>query len=162
MLLGVAQPRPTGKYLALKKLIRILTEVDVISRTDTILYTVTTDSTVRIFMPVLDSPDHLQLHASLDLHSFGISRGLELAPRICWLNRDAVAAALNKDLERPLEGTPQEIEEEEARRSRLKHIVDEGWDLFALVSGDGTVVVRAITVCVLLFSLLALSGYLPS
>ncbi|KAF8593308.1 hypothetical protein BDV93DRAFT_612287 [Ceratobasidium sp. AG-I] len=116
------------------------------NRTDTILYTVTADSTVRIFMPVLDSPDHLQLHASLDLHSFGISRGLQSASRICWLDRDAVAAALNKGFDRPLDGTPEEVEEEEARRSRLKHIVDEGWDLFALVSSDGTVVVRAITI----------------
>lgn len=153
ILLGVAQLHPTGKCLALKQLMRILTEAGVTSRADIILYTVTGDSTVRIFMPVLDSPDHLQLHASLDLHSFGISRGLELAPRICWLNREAVAAALNKDFERSLEGTPQEIEEEEARRSRLKHIVDEGWDLFALVSSDGTVIVRAITVCVLPFSI---------
>lgn len=115
------------------------------NRTDTILYTVTADSTIRIFVPVLDSPDHLQLHASLDLHSFEISRGLGSTPRICWLDRDAIATALNKGFERPVEGTPEEVEEEEARRSRLKHIVDEGWDLFASVSNNGTVVVRAIT-----------------
>lgn len=131
---------------------RMLTEAGITFRTDTILYTVTADSTIRIFMPVLDSPDHLQLHASLDLHSFEISRGLGSTPRICWLDRDAIATALNKGFERPVEGTPEEVEEEEARRSRLKHIVDEGWDLFASVSNNGTVVVRAITVCNLLFS----------
>ena len=161
-MLGAAQPHPTGKYSTHEHLMRMLTEAGVTSRTDTILYTVTADSTVRIFMPVLDSPDHLQLHASLDLQSFGVSRGLESAPRICWLDRDAVAAALNKDFERTLDGTPEEAEEEEARRSRLKHIVDEGWDLFALVSSDGTVVVRAVTVCVLFFFLLGLLDYSSS
>jgi hypothetical protein len=124
----------------------LLTEADEKSSSDTILYTVTADSTVRIFMPVLDSPDHLQLHASLDLHAFGISRNLGVAPRICWLDRDAVMAALNKGFEQSFEGSPQDQEEESARRSRLKSIVDEGWDLFAVATGDGTVVIRAVTV----------------
>ncbi|KAF8756045.1 RAVE protein 1 C terminal [Rhizoctonia solani] len=96
------------------------------NRSDTILYTVTADYTVRIYMPVLDSADHLQLHASLDLP-------------------DAVVDSLGKAMERPIEGSPQEEEEEKARRTRLKSIIDEGWDLFAVVTQDGTVVVRAIT-----------------
>ncbi|KAG9128028.1 regulator of (H+)-ATPase in vacuolar membrane [Ceratobasidium sp. 392] len=114
-------------------------------RSEIILYTITVDSTVRIFVPVLDSPDHLQLHASIDLHAFSISRDVGIVSKICWLDRNAVAAALNDDCQKVLEGTPQDQEEESARRNRLKVIVDEGWDLFAVVTGDGTVVVRAVT-----------------
>ncbi|KAG9100994.1 regulator of (H+)-ATPase in vacuolar membrane [Ceratobasidium sp. 370] len=112
---------------------------------DVVLYTITVDSTVRIFMPVLDSPDHLQLHASIDLYAFGVPRNVGISSRICWLDRDAVAAALNKNFEKVLEGTPEDQEEESAQRNRLKAIVDEGWDLFAVVTGDGTVIVRAVT-----------------
>ncbi|KAG8694259.1 regulator of (H+)-ATPase in vacuolar membrane, partial [Ceratobasidium sp. 394] len=112
---------------------------------DVVLFTITVDSTVRIFLPVLDSPDHLQLHASVDSHAFGVPRNVGIASRICWLDRDAVAAALSKNFEKILEGAPENQEEETARRNRLKTIVDEGWDLFAVVTGDGTVIVRAVT-----------------
>ncbi|ELU39867.1 WD repeat-containing protein [Rhizoctonia solani AG-1 IA] len=111
------------------------------NRSDTILYTITADYTVRIYMPVLDSADHLQLHASLDLYSFGVSG---IISRICLLDLDAVVDSLGKAMERPIEGSPQEEEEEKARRTRLKSIIDEGWDLFAVVTQDGTVVVRNI------------------
>ena len=37
------------------------------SRDDLILYTITSDATLRIFLPVLDAPQRLQLHASLDV-----------------------------------------------------------------------------------------------
>lgn len=124
----------------------MLTEVGNMHSSDIILYTVTEDSTVRVFMPVLDSPDYLQLHASLDLHSFGVPRSVGVVSRICWLDRDAIAAALNRDFERPPEGSAEQVEEEGARRSRLKCIVDEGWDLFAVVTREGSVIARAITV----------------
>ncbi|CAE6540684.1 unnamed protein product [Rhizoctonia solani] len=112
------------------------------NRSDTILYTVTADYTLRIYMPVLDSAEHLQLHASLDLYSFGAS---SVVSRICLLDRDAVVYSLRKAMDRLIEGSPQDVEEESARRARLKCIIDEGWDLFAVVTRDGTVAVRAIT-----------------
>ncbi|KAG8690966.1 regulator of (H+)-ATPase in vacuolar membrane [Ceratobasidium sp. 423] len=93
-------------------------------------------------MPVLDSPEHLQLHASLDLYSFGVSG---IISKICLLDRDAVMDSLHKAMDRPIEGLPQQVEEESARRDRLKCISDEGWDLFAVVTQDGAVAVRAIT-----------------
>ncbi|KAL5639258.1 hypothetical protein ACGC1H_006687 [Rhizoctonia solani] len=93
-------------------------------------------------MPVLDSAEHLQLHAALDLYSFGVS---SIISRICLFDRGAVVDSLCKAMDRPIEGSPQVVEEEKARRARLKCIVDEGWDLFAVVTQDGTVVVRAIT-----------------
>ncbi|QRW12028.1 WD repeat-containing protein [Ceratobasidium sp. AG-Ba] len=96
-------------------------------------------------MSVLDSPDHLKLHTSVDFHSFGVPRSVGISSRICWMDRDAVIAALNKNFERPLEGSLDQQDEEKARRDRLRTIVNEGWDLFAIVSGDGTVVVRAVT-----------------
>ncbi|KEP50346.1 RAVE protein 1 carboxy-terminal protein [Rhizoctonia solani 123E] len=112
------------------------------NRSDTILYTVTVDHTVRIYMPVLDSAEHLQLHAALDLYSFGVSG---IISRICLFDRGAVVDSLCKAMDRPAEGSPQVVEEEKARRARLRCIIDEGWDLFAVVTQDGTVVVRAIT-----------------
>ncbi|CAE6416915.1 unnamed protein product [Rhizoctonia solani] len=112
------------------------------NRSDIILYTITADHTVRIYMPVLDSPEHLQLHASLDLHSFGVSG---IVSKICLLDREAVMDSLHKAMDRHIEGLPQQVEEESARRDRLKCIVDEGWDLFAVVTQDGAVTVRAIT-----------------
>jgi hypothetical protein len=121
----------------------VLTEVGNEYRSDTILYTMTTDCTVRIYMPVLDSAEHLQLHASLDLYSFGVPG---IVSGICLLDRDVIIDSMRKAMEWPIEGSSQHAEEERARRTRLKCIVDEGWDLFAVVTQDGTVVIRAITV----------------
>ncbi|KAG6911550.1 hypothetical protein DXG01_011852 [Tephrocybe rancida] len=112
------------------------------TRDDLILYTVTDDSTIRIFLPVLDSPQHLQLHASLDIFStlpFSIaSHHLnQTASTAFWLASDTVGNALNETLK----SWP---DQDNARARRIKEIKDERWDIFLRVLGDGSVVVSAV------------------
>lgn len=111
---------------------------------DLILYTVTNDSTLRIFLPVLDSPQHLQLHASLDLFSslpFSIASNYSdsKSSSIFWLDREIIGNVLSHiSKERP--------DQDDARSRRIKEIKDEGWDLFLRVLGDGSIVVTAVAV----------------
>ncbi|KAJ7654974.1 RAVE protein 1 C terminal-domain-containing protein [Mycena polygramma] len=100
------------------------------SRDDLILYTITSDSTLRIFLPVLDSPQYLQLHASLDLSSsipFTIASKLSTNSNVFWLDREI-----------------NETDSDHARSRRLQEIKDEGWDLFLRVLEDGSAVVTAV------------------
>ncbi|KAF7339771.1 WD repeat protein [Mycena venus] len=111
------------------------------SRDDLILYTITSDSTLRIFLPVLDSPQYLQLHASLDLFSsipFSISSKLSTASSsVFWLDREIVGDCISATLKN-------ETDSEHARFRRLQEIKDEGWDLFLRVIEDGSALVTAV------------------
>ncbi|KAF8641123.1 hypothetical protein AX17_000765 [Amanita inopinata Kibby_2008] len=112
------------------------------SRDDLILYTVSLDSTLRIFMPVLDLPYHLQLHASLDPFScLPFSLASKYAnpsdSMIFWLDREIVGQALKSTLDK----LPHK---EDARSRRIRDILDEGWDLFFRILSDGSIVVTAI------------------
>ncbi|KAF8167749.1 RAVE protein 1 C terminal-domain-containing protein [Crassisporium funariophilum] len=111
------------------------------SRDDLILYTITADSTLRIFLPVLDAPEYLQLHATLDLFSslpYSVASQIESpASSVFWLDRGAVGkviAHLLGDQHQP----------DEARNRRIKEIKEEGWDLFLRILGDGSIVVTAV------------------
>ena len=114
------------------------------NRDDLILYTITSDSTLRIFMPVLDLPMRLQLHASLDIFS---SLPFSLASKhsnptdsaIFWLDRETISQALNHTL---MKSPP----EDDAQSRRIKAILDEGWDLFLRFLTDGSILVTAVTV----------------
>lgn len=113
------------------------------SRDDLILYTITSDSTLRIFLPVLDSPEHLQLHASLDVFSSSplsiSSNQLALgASTVFWLDRRIVGTVLSRILE--TNGAQDDV-----RITRIREISDEGWDLFFRVLGDGSVVITAVS-----------------
>ncbi|KAJ6621584.1 RAVE protein 1 C terminal-domain-containing protein [Mycena sp. CBHHK59/15] len=110
------------------------------SRDDLILYTVTSDSTLRIFLPVLDSPQHLQLHASLDLFSsipFSISSKISTNFSVFWLDREIIGNSISATLK-------DKNEPENAQIRRLQEIKDEGWDLFLRVLEDGSAVVTAV------------------
>ncbi|KAJ7092570.1 WD repeat-containing protein [Mycena epipterygia] len=110
------------------------------SRDDLILYTITSDSTLRIFLPVLDSPQYLQLHASLDLFSsipFIVSSQLSTTSSVFWLDREIIGDSISAALKN-------ETESEHAPTRRLQEIKDEGWDLFLRVLEDGSVVVTAV------------------
>ncbi|KAJ7706334.1 WD repeat-containing protein [Mycena rosella] len=110
------------------------------SRDDLILYTITSDATLRIFLPVLDSPQHLQLHASLDLFSsipFIISSKLSTDSSVFWLDREIIGDAISATLKN-------ETDSDHARIRRLQEIKDEGWDLFLRVLEDGSAVVTAV------------------
>ncbi|CAA7258624.1 unnamed protein product [Cyclocybe aegerita] len=111
------------------------------SRDDLILYSVTSDATLRIFFPVLDAPDYLQLHASLDLFSslpFSVVEQLESSSSsVFWLDRRTVEKVILYILK-------DESQVDDARTRRIKEIKDEGWDLFLRVLADGSVVVTAV------------------
>ncbi|THH13364.1 hypothetical protein EW146_g6843 [Bondarzewia mesenterica] len=113
------------------------------SRDDLILYTITSDSTLRIFLPVLDSPQHVQLHASLDLFSslpFTVLSQSSSNPSdssVFWLDREVIGNALTHIL-RDLPDA------EDAKTRRARDIKEAGWDLFLRVLADGSIVIRAV------------------
>jgi hypothetical protein len=110
---------------------------------DSILYTVTKDSVLRIFLPVLDSPQLLQLHASLDLFSslpFSIASDYESAcSSVFWMDREVLGNTFNHTLKTC-------SEEEDGRRRRITEIKEEGWDMFLRILADGSIVVTAVAV----------------
>ncbi|KAI0673553.1 WD repeat-containing protein [Trametes maxima] len=110
------------------------------SRDDPILYTITIDATLRIFLPVLDAPQYLQLHTALDTFSslpFSVA-SQQTNSGIFRLDREVMNAALRSVL-----GQSQTAEED-ARRRRIREITEEGWDIFLRVLGDGSLVVQAV------------------
>jgi hypothetical protein len=110
---------------------------------DLILYTITADSVVRIFFPVLDSPQHLQLHASIDLRSsisYPVANPKDnLTSTVFWMDRQVINHSLQQIL-------AQKLAEDNASLRRLQDVKDEGWDLFLRVVSDGTVVISAVAV----------------
>lgn len=112
-------------------------------RDDLILYSVTSDATLRIFLPVIDTPDYLQLHTALDIYAslpFSVVAQLESsASSIFWLDRRAVEKVINHLLSDKEHGN-------EAHNRRIKEIRDEGWDLFMRILADGSVVITAVAV----------------
>lgn len=109
---------------------------------DPILYTITADATLRIFMPVLDAPQYLQLHSALDIFSslpFSVA-SRQASSTVFWLDREIMTAALKSILTNP---TPPD---EDARQRRVREISEEGWDIFLRVLANGSLVVQAVAV----------------
>lgn len=110
---------------------------------DLILYTITSDAVLRIFLPVLDAPEHLQLHASLDLYSslpYSVAADqCSSASTIFWLDRLIVGKVIGHILKH-------ELQQDDGRKRRIREIHDEGWDLFLRVLADGSIVVTALAV----------------
>ncbi|KAI0361166.1 WD repeat-containing protein [Trametes cingulata] len=110
------------------------------SRDDPILYTITIDATLRIFLPVLDAPQYLQLHSALDTFSslpFSVA-SQETNSSVFRLDREVLNAALKSVLEQS------QSAEDDARRRRIREITEEGWDMFLRVLSDGSLVVQAV------------------
>ncbi|KAG8997978.1 regulator of (H+)-ATPase in vacuolar membrane [Tulasnella sp. JGI-2019a] len=114
------------------------------NRNDLILFTLTPDGTARIFMTVLDAPNLLQLHATIDRYSFlSNSAASEPAPGgscVFWLDGAAVRRCLTDTLHQEYDG----FEVAQRRRPLAEQILAEGWDLFVRVLADGSMVVRAL------------------
>ncbi|KAJ3916631.1 RAVE protein 1 C terminal-domain-containing protein [Lentinula edodes] len=111
------------------------------SRDDLILYTITSDSTLRIYFPVLDSPQYVQLHAAIDLYS-SISPSLATASvktssAVFWLDRQVISQTLEKLLN-------QDPDLDDVKTRTLRDIQEEGWDLFLRVIEDGCLVLTAV------------------
>ncbi|KAF9479728.1 hypothetical protein BDN70DRAFT_906163 [Pholiota conissans] len=108
----------------------------------TVLYSVTSDATLRIFAPVLDVPDQLQLHASLDICAslpFSVVAQLESSKSsIFWLDRNTLEKVIMHILNDPNQKV------DDSRNRRIREIKDEGWDLFLRVLDDGSIVVTAV------------------
>jgi hypothetical protein len=110
-------------------------------RDDLILYTITADSTLRVFLPVLDSPQQLQLHAALNLFSaltFPIASGVSVSKIFC-LDRQIVVDALFR-------GTQDKSNHSMELLKRLQDLEDEGWDIFLQVLQDGSIVISTVAV----------------
>lgn len=113
------------------------------SSDDLILYTITSDSTLRIYFPVLDSPQYVQLHAAIDLYS-SISPSLATASvktssAVFWLDRQVISQTLEKLLN-------QDPDLDDVKTRTLRDIQEEGWDLFLRVIEDGCLVLTAVAV----------------
>lgn len=121
--------------------------ISIIHSDDPILYTTTTDGTLRVFLPVLDAPQHVQLHAALDASS-ALPLSSSLPSSACTssifpLDRDVVLAVLRNPDSRSAE--------DDARSRRVREIAEEEWDLFLRVLSDGSLVIQAVAVRLHLF-----------
>ncbi|KAG2150167.1 RAVE protein 1 C terminal-domain-containing protein [Suillus cothurnatus] len=110
---------------------------------DPALYTITSDATLRIFLPVIDAPHRLQLHASLDLFSslpFLIAAKLGSHPRnstVVWLEKAVVQQTIKAILASATEDASPQVK-------KLREIYEEGWDLFVRALGDGSMLVSVV------------------
>ncbi|KAJ3750593.1 RAVE protein 1 C terminal-domain-containing protein [Lentinula detonsa] len=112
------------------------------SRDDSILYTITSDSTLRIYLPVLDSPQHVQLHIAIDIFSSippSLAINLTRTPSsaVFWLDRQVISQTLEK-----LSARVSSLDDVESRT--IRDIQEEGWDLFLRVIEDGGLVLTAV------------------
>ena len=120
------------------------------------LYTITTDGTVRVFLPVLDQPNYLQLHGALDAYSslplslHPSSSKISTPPMSFALDREVVCAAFARILR------DCDKNNDDSGLHRLREIQNEGWDLFLHVHEDRSLVVGAVAVRASFLSLQAL------
>lgn len=113
--------------------------IQFVPRDDLILYTVTSDSVLRIFLPVLDSPRTLQLHACLDIFSSFSSTECPGTSAVFWLDQFQIYAVCEHLLK-----THTDTDDPQTRL--IKDVVNEKWDLFIRVLTDGSVLLIAVAV----------------
>jgi hypothetical protein len=146
-LCGVRPERPVGRLPPKKSIPNPYR----FGRDDLMLYTITTDGTIRVFCPVLDQPNYLQLHGALDAYSslplsFHPSSSKGLSPSAGFvLDREVMCVAFTKVLE------DCDKTNDDSGIHRLRGVLDEGWDLFLHVHEDRSLVVGAIAVRAFLF-----------
>jgi hypothetical protein len=114
------------------------------TRDSLVLYTVTCDAALRIFIPVLDSPQYLQLHATVDLCSSMPSQPLSRQAEkpisgVFYLNRDVFSSVLTAVLTNMSDN-------DDAKIRRIKDIRDGGWDMFMHILPNGSLSIRALAV----------------
>ena len=113
---------------------------DLVYRDGLVLYTITSDATLRIFTPVLDSPQHMQLHATLDLSSAPklLLRSTDHpVSSVFYLDREIVARALTSVLS-------DTSDKDDAKIRRVQDIRDAGWDMFMQALPDASLSIRAV------------------
>lgn len=124
----------------------------------------TSNGVVRIFMPVIDAPNRLQLHATIDPWSFSISGNGIDSPSgsasqadlrekgsgsdclqtnaVFWLDRSVLTNC--SEARHPSDGVASDLEE--GRKRKLKDLTDDDWELFGFVTHDGSLVIRTLIV----------------
>ena len=114
------------------------------NRDDLILYTITVDATLRIFLPVLDSPQYLQLHTVLSSYSdkleLEVANDSDHPSSIFWLHKDTLSDSFASVLEQ------HKGESEDGRLKRIQEFSSENWDFFLRILPDNSLVVRAVAV----------------
>lgn len=115
---------------------------------DPILYTVTCDATLRIFIPVLDSPQYMQLHATLDLslstHSSPSSGQIgNISSNVFYLGREMFRGVLPALLADAPDAN-------DTKLRRFQDICNGDWDMFMQVFPDGSLMIRAVAASKLL------------
>lgn len=114
-------------------------------RNDLILLTQTPDGTARIFLTVLDAPNLLQLHATVDPYSFlSKSTADPSGSSVHWLDRTSLQRSFDKTRLEADRNVDDEIAQR--RRPLAEQLISEGWDLFVRSLPGGSLVVRALAV----------------
>ncbi|KAG8984923.1 regulator of (H+)-ATPase in vacuolar membrane, partial [Tulasnella sp. 427] len=117
------------------------------SEGDLTLYTVTEQDggTVRVYVPVLDVPNILQLHAVVDRYGFLPESSSQAdGSRVFWLDQVTVKHVLGAALKECENTKAGNNDIAERRQPLLQQMLDESWDLFARVLPDGSLVLRAL------------------
>jgi hypothetical protein len=88
-------------------------------------------------------PQHLQLHTTVDPYSFlpsslATNNGSPILP----LSRECLRTVLGNILRTTRDRTSFD----ESQRRRITELYEEGWDLFARILDDGSIVIRAVAV----------------
>lgn len=110
------------------------------------LYTITNDGTIRVFLPVLDQQRYLQLHGALDAYSslplsFNSSSSKNSVPPAGFvLDREVMCTVFARILK------DSNKDNEDSGIHRLREIQDERWDLFLHVHEDKSMVVGGVAV----------------
>lgn len=111
------------------------------------LYTITDDDVLRVFLPVIDTPHLLQLHASFDLYSDHTEDPNVLEneysdqhSNIFWLHKDTISTYLDATL------LSSDDVQEDGHTKRLVEMSEDGWDFFFRISSDNSLTMRALAV----------------
>ncbi|KAL4070811.1 RAVE protein 1 C terminal-domain-containing protein [Scleroderma citrinum] len=110
---------------------------------DPVLFTITSDSVLRIFFPVVDSPQHLQLHLAIDLFnslpSFSTSDIRNYSSsRITCLDKEITGHIIKTVLTKSTSNSG------EVEIQKLLEIDGEKLDLFIRVLSDGSIILSAV------------------
>ncbi|KAN0100493.1 RAVE protein 1 C terminal domain containing protein [Tylopilus felleus] len=130
---GIPHPRPV---------VSVVWRYSLSSRSgDPTLLSTTSDSVLRIFLPVVDSPQRLQLHLAVDLLSSPISPPASqpvqrTESEIIWLDKEVIGPVVKTILK------TSQIKSLEIKR--LRDLEEEDWDLFLRVLADGSLLLSAV------------------
>ncbi|KAF9244559.1 RAVE protein 1 C terminal-domain-containing protein [Melanogaster broomeanus] len=125
---GIPHPRPVTN---------VVWRYSTSSRSDDpTLFTITSDSALRVFIPVVDSAHRLQLHLTIDPFTSLTSPAASQLPthvesKVMWLDREVIGPDIKSVL--TASAVP-----------RLREVKEGEWDLFLRVFADGSLLLSAV------------------